>query len=300
MSQTKSRKYPPEKYYRSFFVTRCDYNNNASSPKKTTPLGDYPMQNAPYGGPAFRLRVGGAPFTSFRCIETYSDSLDRERWGMGLRKRTRLLAPQTSETPQFVHLTDASPAGFRSMVDQMHTVGGFDMLIFSFGSGFNYEDTSPEYLAEIRGDVEYAKARGIEVGGYDLISETRGGTGYDEVSPTTHTGTGSACMASHALERYCVGGARLELGLGTTHTGTGSACMVIAMACSPKRAVTLTFFGWVFFLRKLGGQAPHVRCTPMGRTCGEPNEIELTAIVVKLNGSRCRPATGTTSSSPKS
>ena len=44
------------------------------------------------------------------------------------------------------------------------------------------------------------------------------------------------------------------------------------------------FFGWVFFLISLGGQAPHVRCTPMGRTCGEPNEIELTAIGVILDG----------------
>ena len=42
------------------------------------------------------------------------------------------------------------------------------------------------------------------------------------------------------------------------------------------------FFGWVFFLISLG--SPHVR--PMGRTCGEPNEIELTPIGVKLNGSR--------------
>ena len=33
----------------------------------------------------------------------------------------------------------------------------------------------------------------------------------------------------------------------------------------------------------LGGQAPHVR--PMGRTCGEPNEIGLTPIGVVPNGS---------------
>ena len=39
-----------------------------------------------------------------------------------------------------------------------------------------------------------------------------------------------------------------------------------------KRAVTC--FGWVFFLTSSG--SPHVRCTPMGRTCGEPDEIELT------------------------
>ena len=35
--------------------------------------------------------------------------------------------------------------------------------------------------------------------------------------------------------------------------------------CSRKRAVIL--FGWAFFLISLG--SPHVRCTPMGRTCGD-------------------------------
>ena len=38
------------------------------------------------------------------------------------------------------------------------------------------------------------------------------------------------------------------------------------------------FFGWVFLLISLGGQAPHVLRAHMGvhRTCGEPNEINLT------------------------
>jgi hypothetical protein len=171
----------------------CDYNG-AANMSMGIPIPGYP--GLQYGGPAYRLRRGGKPFDSFRCIETYSDSPERERWGMGLRKRTRLLAPQSSETPQFVHLTNASAAGFRKMIDQMHVVGGFDMLIFSFGSGFNFEETTPAYLAEIKADVAYAKARGIEVGGYDLISDTRGGTGYDAISPLTHKGTGSACMAS--------------------------------------------------------------------------------------------------------
>ena len=61
-------------------------------------------------------------------------------------------------------------------------------------------------------------------------------------------------------------------------TGTG-------VVRSRKRAVK--FFGWVFFLISSG--SPHVRCTPTGRTCGEPDKIELTAMGVKLNGSRCRP-----------
>ena len=37
------------------------------------------------------------------------------------------------------------------------------------------------------------------------------------------------------------------------------------------------FFGWVFFLISLGGQARHVLRAHMGRTCGEPNEIESPA-----------------------
>ena len=49
---------------------------------------------------------------------------------------------------------------------------------------------------------------------------------------------------------------------------------------SVKRAVM--FLGWVFFLISLG--SPHVLRAHMGRTCGEPNEIELTAVGVKLNG----------------
>ena len=43
------------------------------------------------------------------------------------------------------------------------------------------------------------------------------------------------------------------------------------------------FFGRVFFLISSGGQAPHARCTPMRRACGEPDDIELAAIGVKLN-----------------
>lgn len=42
----------------------------------------------------------------------------------------------------------------------------------------------------------YAHQRGIEVGGYDLISDTRGGTGYDATNPVSGASEGDACMAS--------------------------------------------------------------------------------------------------------
>jgi hypothetical protein len=80
----------------------------------------------------------------------YSYSTEDERMGLGVRKLTRLLAPQTSETPLFMHLTNTSPEGVKNAVNQIvATGGGFDMIIFSFGSGFNLESKDPKYWAQV-------------------------------------------------------------------------------------------------------------------------------------------------------
>lgn len=51
---------------------------------------------------------------------------------------------------------------------------GFEMLIFSFGSAFSYENVDdPEYVARMKNLTDYALSKGIEVGGYDLIVWTR-------------------------------------------------------------------------------------------------------------------------------
>jgi hypothetical protein len=78
-----------------------------------------------------------------------------------------------AEAPLFFHLTDSSSAAFRNAIDQMHTVGGFDMLIYSFGSGFQLENTDPKYLAGLKADIAYARARGIEVGGCEYCTWLR-------------------------------------------------------------------------------------------------------------------------------
>jgi hypothetical protein len=149
-----------------------------------------------YGGPAHRLQPG-ADYTTYRLLELWSDSVEPERKGLSRRKMTRLLAPQTSEAPLFFHLTDSSSKAFRHAVDQMHAVGGFDMLIYSFGSGFQLENTDPLYLAGLKADIKYARDRGIEVGGYDLISDTRTGTGFDAIDPADpHKHLNDACFAS--------------------------------------------------------------------------------------------------------
>ena len=55
---------------------------------------------------------------------------------------------------------------------------GFEMIIFSFGSGFQLETSDPAYLAKVKAQVAYANSKGIEVGGYDLICLDRGHGGY--------------------------------------------------------------------------------------------------------------------------
>ena len=76
------------------------------------------------------------------------------------------------------------------------TGGGFDMIIFSFGSGFNLESTDPVYWAQVKASVAYANARGVEIGGYDLIALSLTGKGYDAIDPATGGSAGSTCFAS--------------------------------------------------------------------------------------------------------
>ena len=103
-------------------------------------------------------------FESFRVIELVTDTDDRERVGLSRHRLTRLLNPQTQENPIFFHATNNTSSGFKQGIDQMAEVG-FEMYIYSFGSGFSLESTSSVYLQEIKENIEYAKSKGIEVGG---------------------------------------------------------------------------------------------------------------------------------------
>ena len=105
-----------------------------------------------------------AKFDTYRVLELVTDSYDRERVALSRHRMTRLLAPQTQENPIFFHGTDSSTTGFKNSIDQMSAVG-FEMYIYSFGSGFKLEDLSPTNIEMISADIQYAKSKGIEVGG---------------------------------------------------------------------------------------------------------------------------------------
>jgi len=149
------------------------------------------------------------PFTSFRVRHILVGTGDAERQGLAKRRMLRLLAPWTQESPIFFHMTKNDNKSEYAIIDQMAEVG-FEMLIFSFGSGFNIESTNSSYIDDMAKLVAYANSRGIEVGGYDLIAETRRPPAemrfFEAIDPHTGKGRGSACFASgwydYLLERF--------------------------------------------------------------------------------------------------
>ena len=142
-------------------------------------------------------------FISFKALLMAIDSTNTERYALSVHRGVQLLAPYATENPIFFHATNVSDAGFKNAIDQMAEVG-FEMLIFSFGSGFQLETANETYLNGIKKQIAYAKSKGIEVGGYDLICLDRGHNGYggnvgDEwVTVDAETGhlKADACFAS--------------------------------------------------------------------------------------------------------
>ena len=138
-----------------------------------SPGSDQPVLNCSYSvGPGVVLqstssrksRVVLQQFDTYRVLELVADSYDRERVALSRHRMIRLLAPQTQENPIFFHGTNSSSTGFKMSVDQMAQVG-FEMYIYSFGSGFALEDLNKSNIDQIAGDIAYAKSKGIEVGG---------------------------------------------------------------------------------------------------------------------------------------
>jgi len=134
--------------------------------------------------------------SSFRVHELVIGSSDDERVALSKHRLFRLLAPHTQENPIFFHMTNSSSPAFRVAIDQMAEVG-FEMLIYSFGSGFNLESIDEKYIEQIASDIAYANSKGIEVGGYDLIAETRQvQPAWMAIDPNTGQPRDSACLAS--------------------------------------------------------------------------------------------------------
>lgn len=141
------------------------------------------LESRPPIGPDLVIEPGGT-FESFRTFELIHDSTDRERKGLALRRMYRTIAPWTTENPIIMHVRHADPESVRLAIDQCAEVG-FEMVIMTFGSGFNIENTEPKYLAQIRELVNYAHSKKIELGGYSLLASRRISDEDDVINPQT-------------------------------------------------------------------------------------------------------------------
>ena len=156
-------------------------------------------------GPGVLLQPGET-FKSFRTFEILHDSDARERKGLARRKMYRTVAPQVTENPIFMHVRSAEPDAVRLAIDQCAEVG-FEMVIMTFGSGFNIESEDPEYIITMKELTDYAHHKGIQLGGYTLMCASRNaGEDFNCVDPDTgQPGSRfgqSACLASRWADGY--------------------------------------------------------------------------------------------------
>ena len=149
------------------------------------------LEVEPTFGPAQEV-APGSTFETFRVFELAHDSNDRERRGLALRKMYRTLAPWVTENPLMLHCRSSNEEVVRRAIDQAAETG-FEMVILSFGSGFNSESDSADYLAKWNTINDYATSKGIHLGSYSLYSSRSGGKGNDIVPPKGLTNAHGRC-----------------------------------------------------------------------------------------------------------
>lgn len=180
------------------WVPDPDYTSQVNYLRQTPCL----LECRPSVGPAQDV-AAGATFRSFKTWVLVHDSEERRRNGLARCSMYRTIAPWVSENPLMMHVRHADEESVQRAIDQCAEVG-FEMVILTFGSGFDMENDSPEYLAEMKGYADYARARGVEIGGYSLLSSRSIGDGQDVVSPPGESPTHGSlpALTSEWGQRY--------------------------------------------------------------------------------------------------
>ena len=176
----------------------------------------------------------GEKIESIRSFMLPYDSYEKERNGLAMRKMYRTIAPWITENPLMFHITKSSWEDFTNGINQAAEVG-YEMVNFSFGSGFNAEDESGENYEQMKKYARYAEENGISIGTYSLLASRRISDEHDVINPATGLPGGfatfgnSPCLGSVWGQEYFRKMYKLfdETGFMTfTHDGSypGDAC----------------------------------------------------------------------------
>lgn len=170
------------------WVADPDYSTQVNYDRKTPCL----LEVRPPVGPDVDVSQQG--FFGFKVYELFHDSTDRERQGLGIRKMYRTLAPWSQDNPIMLHLTSTDPKVVLPAIDQAAECG-FEMIVISFWSGLDMEDTSLANIAKFKGFADYAHKKGLRLGGYSLLASRSIDKVTDVVNPKPAFGS-SPCLGS--------------------------------------------------------------------------------------------------------
>lgn len=134
------------------------------------------LEVTPLLGPGLQVEPGTS-FESCTAYEMLRDATDKERRGFAECRFWRMMAPWTQENPIFMHVRQSDDQSVKQAIDQCVEVG-FEMVIMTFGSGFKIENDSLHYLQQMKDLNDYARRKGIALGGYSLLA-SRGANAED-------------------------------------------------------------------------------------------------------------------------
>ncbi len=140
------------------------YDTQVNYARKTPCL----VECRPPRGPDQLIPAGGT-FETFRTFVLAYDSDSRERRNLAYRRFYRTLAPWVTENPILMHVRSADAAAVRLAIDQCADVG-FEMVVMTFGSGFNFESRDPAYQAGVKELADYGRGKQVALGGYSLLA----------------------------------------------------------------------------------------------------------------------------------
>jgi hypothetical protein len=164
------------------------------------------LEVSPKTGPEQTV-AEGEKFATFRTWELLYDSTDRHRKALSLQKMYRTIAPWAMENPILMHVRQADEKSVKSAIDQCSETG-FEMVIMTFGSGFNMESGDKNYYAKIKELVDYAHSKKVALGGYSLLASRKINDETDVINPKTGKPGGfavfthSPCLGSKWADNY--------------------------------------------------------------------------------------------------
>lgn len=175
-----------------------DFHTQVNYAKQTPCLLDI----GPELGPDQEVKAGET-FESFRAWIMPLGNANRERQGLAVRRLYRTIAPWATENPLMMHCRFADEQSVTVAIDQCAEVG-FEMMILTFGSGFDLENRDPATLALAQKYAASARAKGIEIGSYSLLASRSVGGGNDVVMPEGQSPTfgNSPCLGSEWGKNY--------------------------------------------------------------------------------------------------